>query len=161
MSFTDVLTIAGFAIGVVGLAYAVYQGTERRRLERFVRSQAWYTYAKANNVTGIIQHAFQVYKTKQSTNLDPDLLELLSKSDAFARTSSRRRYVKYNWPSHSSIRRLSNAGSPMESLTQCMRRYSSSWQLKRHRSERQMGTPNAAINRYADGWRTTSHRVAA
>jgi hypothetical protein len=48
-----------------------------------VRSQAWYTYAKANNVTGIIQHAFQVYKTKQSTTLDPDLLELLSKSDAF------------------------------------------------------------------------------
>lgn len=84
MSLTDTLTIAGFVIGVVGLAYAIYQGTERRRLERFVRSQSWYTYAKANNVTGIIQHAFQVTKTKQSTNLDPDLLELLSKSDAFS-----------------------------------------------------------------------------
>lgn len=65
MSLTDALTITGFVIGVVGLAYAIYQGTERRRLERFVRSQSWYTYAKANNVTGIIQYAFQVYKTKQ------------------------------------------------------------------------------------------------
>lgn len=83
MSPMDVLNVAGLLLGVAGLAYALYQGTERRKLERFVRSQAWYTYAKANNMTGIVQHAFEKYKTTHATSLDYTIVELLAKSDAF------------------------------------------------------------------------------
>jgi len=79
----DILNIAGFVIGVLGLAYALYQGTERKKLEKFIRSQAWYIYAKANNMTGITQHAFEKYKAAHATNLDASILELLAKSDAF------------------------------------------------------------------------------
>ena len=83
MNLMDILNVAGVLLGVAGLAYALYQGTERRRLERFVRSQAWYTYAKANNMTGIVQHAFEKYKTVHATNIDSAIVELLAKSDAF------------------------------------------------------------------------------
>lgn len=83
MIIMDILNIVGFVIGVLGLAYALYQGTERKKLAEFTRSQAWYIYAKANNMTGIIQHAFQNYKAVHAASPNANILELLAKSDAF------------------------------------------------------------------------------
>lgn len=83
MSYTEILSFVGPVIGAAGFVYALYQGTQRRKLEKFIRSQAWYTYAKANNVTGIVQLAFEKYKTTHVANLDSAIVELLAKSDAF------------------------------------------------------------------------------
>jgi hypothetical protein len=80
---SDFIGIVGLIIGIIGLAYALYQGTERSKLETFVRSQAWYLFSKANNTTGIIQHALKMYKDLHKDQLNYELLEVIAKSDAF------------------------------------------------------------------------------
>lgn len=83
MDLADIGNVLGLIIGVIGLAYAIHQGTERKKLERFGRSQAWYIYAKANNSSGIVQHAFMQYKAAHAVNSNAQTLELLAKADAF------------------------------------------------------------------------------
>ena len=51
----DPYTLASIALGLIALAYAVYQGTERRKLERLNRSEAWVLYSKAVQVLAAIQ----------------------------------------------------------------------------------------------------------
>ena len=79
----DFWNIAGFTFGVVGIAVALYQGFERKKLKHFVRAQAWYMYAKANNLTGIVQAATRAYRSAHSSGIDAEVLSLLAKSDAF------------------------------------------------------------------------------
>lgn len=83
MSFSDTLAVIGLVLAVVGLAYAVYQTREKKKLEEYVRSQAWYIYSKANNVTGIVQASLNAYKQEHALNLNTQVLELMAKSDAF------------------------------------------------------------------------------
>ena len=83
MSFSDILAVIGLVLAVVGLAYAVYQTREKKKLEDYVRSQAWYIYSKANNVTGIVQASLNAYKQEHAKNLNTQVLELMAKTDAF------------------------------------------------------------------------------
>ena len=79
----DALNIISFIVGLLGFGYAIYQGTEKRRLERFIRSQNWHLYSKANNSNGALQLAISLYKAAHKPNLSPDVMEMLSKADAF------------------------------------------------------------------------------
>lgn len=83
MVFSDILGVIGVVLAIVGIAYAVYQTHEKRKLEEYVRSQAWYIYSKANNVTGIAQASLNAYKQAHAQNLNTQLLELMAKTDAF------------------------------------------------------------------------------
>ena len=74
MSFSDRLGIIGLLLGIAGLAYAVYQTNEKRKLQEFVRSQSWYVFSKANNVTGIAQAALRTYKQSHSQNQNIEIL---------------------------------------------------------------------------------------
>lgn len=83
MSFSDTLGVIGIVLAVSGLVYAVYQTREKKKLEEYVRSQAWYIYSKANNVTGIAQAGLGAYKQVHAQNLNTQVLELMAKTDAF------------------------------------------------------------------------------
>lgn len=83
MSFSDILGIIGILLGVAGLVYAFYQTRERQKLEEFVRSQGWYVYSKANNVTGIAQASLRAYKQAHAQSLNNEVIELMAKTDAF------------------------------------------------------------------------------
>lgn len=83
MSFSDILGVIGLVLAVVSLAYAVYQTREKKKLEEHVRSQSWYIYSKANNVTGIAQASLTAYKKAHEQNLSTQVLELMAKTDAF------------------------------------------------------------------------------
>lgn len=83
MSLSDVLGIVGIVLAAIGLAYAVYQTRERKKLEEYIRSQAWYVYSKANNVTGIAQAGLSAYKHAHAQNMNPQVLEFMAKTDAF------------------------------------------------------------------------------
>ena len=83
MNFSDILGIIGIVLAVISLVYAVYQTREKKKLEEYVRSQAWYIYSKANNVTGIAQAGLSAYKQAYAQNLDTQVLELMAKTDAF------------------------------------------------------------------------------
>ena len=83
MNFSDLLAVVGLLLAVAGLAFSVYQAREKKKLEEYVRSQAWYIYSKANNVTGIVQASLNAYKGEHAQNLNLHVLELMAKSDAF------------------------------------------------------------------------------
>lgn len=83
VSVNDFLNIVSFFVGLIGFGYAIYQGTEKRRLARFVRSQNWHLYSKANNANGALQLAINLYKIKHNADLSPEVMEMLSKADAF------------------------------------------------------------------------------
>jgi hypothetical protein len=81
--FEIILSIVGLLVGIAGLIYAKYQARERKKLEDYVRSQSWYVYSKANNVAGIAQASLRRYSEAHAQGIDPDLLMLMSKTDAF------------------------------------------------------------------------------
>jgi hypothetical protein len=83
MSFSDILGVIGIVFAVVSLVYAVYQTREKKKLEDYARSQAWYIYSKANNVTGIAQASLGAYKLAHAEALNTEVLELMAKTDAF------------------------------------------------------------------------------
>lgn len=83
MSFSDALGVFGVVIGLAGLAYAVYQSDQRRKLQRHVRAQCWHIYSKANNANGILQASLRKYKEAHASNMDIGLVEIMSKADAF------------------------------------------------------------------------------
>ena len=83
MSFSDTLGVIGIVLAVISLVYAVYQTREKKKLEEYVRSQAWYIYSKANNVTGIAQAGLGAYKQAHAQSLNTQVLELMAKTDAF------------------------------------------------------------------------------
>jgi hypothetical protein len=83
MNFSDALSVFGTFLGIAGLAYAIYQTTEKRKLEHLVRSRSWSMYSMANNCLGIAQAALNSYKNAQPQNQNSELLILLAKSDAF------------------------------------------------------------------------------
>lgn len=77
------MEIIGFIVGVLGLVYAFYQGTERRKLQGFVRSQNWHLYSKANNANGALQRAINIYKDVHKQEVSPAVIEMLAKADAW------------------------------------------------------------------------------
>lgn len=80
---SDILGMIGVFIGLAGLAYAIYQGSERRRLSDYIRSQNWHLYSKANNANGAVQLGLRQYKSVHAANLSPDVVEVLARADAF------------------------------------------------------------------------------
>lgn len=83
MIVSDIVGVMGLLLAFVGLAYAVYQSREKKKLKEYIRSQAWYIYAKANNVAGIAQASLDAYKQTYGQNLDIQVLELMTKTNAF------------------------------------------------------------------------------
>ncbi len=83
MSFSDILGVIGVVFAVISLVYAIYQTREKKKLEEYARSQAWYIYSKANNVTGIAQASLGTYKQAHAQTLNTQVLELMAKTDAF------------------------------------------------------------------------------
>ncbi len=83
MTFSDILGVIGIVLAVSSLVYAVYQTREKKKLEEYVRSQAWYIYSMANTVTGIAQAGLGEYKQAHAQNLNTRVLELMAKTDAF------------------------------------------------------------------------------
>ncbi len=100
MSFSDILGIMGILLGIAGLAYAVYQAHEKLKLQEFVRTQSWYVFSKANNVTGIAQAALSAYKQSHSQHQSIEIIELLAKTDAFGQDLFREtiRQIQLNEP---------------------------------------------------------------
>ena len=51
----DLYTLGSITLTCIALAYAIYQGTERRKLERLNRSEAWVLYSNTVQVFAAIQ----------------------------------------------------------------------------------------------------------
>ena len=87
MPFIDLNFIfgaGGFILGVVSLLYALHQGSEKKKLERIVRSQNWHTYSKLNNANGQLQGSIRLYRERHQDRIDPDVLANFEKADAWA-----------------------------------------------------------------------------
>ena len=83
MTFSDWLGVAGLLIGVLSFGYALWEKRSRARLEDYIRAQNWSLYGKASNANGHTQLALTKYKSLGKEALDPEVLEFLSRADAF------------------------------------------------------------------------------
>jgi hypothetical protein len=71
------------AISILGILIAVYQGFEKKRLSRYLRSQSWYIYSMSLLSWSVAQTALKKYKEVAGEKLNPDIFESLSKCDAY------------------------------------------------------------------------------
>jgi hypothetical protein len=83
MDWTAVATYAGLLVGLAGLGYAAYERKQRSKLSDYVRGSNWMNFHRASNSSGTLQLALRLYKSKHNGQLDPNVLEQLSKADAF------------------------------------------------------------------------------
>lgn len=79
----DTLSIASFLVGVAGFIVALYQGFEKKKIDQYVKNQAWNNYSLVLRAWGAQQAAFNKYKTINSHEINDDMLENLSKADTF------------------------------------------------------------------------------
>lgn len=80
---SEILGIIGVLIGALSLGYAMWQGSEKRKLEKYVRAQNWHLYAKATNANGSLQKAFAEYKSAHPGSISHDVIEWLARADSF------------------------------------------------------------------------------
>ncbi len=110
----NILSVISVILGIAGLGYALYQSHERQKLQDYNRSEAWYLYAKTNNMIGFSQIAFHKYKEIHADSLNVDLIELLSKSYAFGidlfRETARLIQLSENEFTYESIELWANSG---------------------------------------------------
>jgi hypothetical protein len=81
VSYVDYI---GWLFGAAGVLLAIYQIREGRKVRDFIRSEAWANYSRTNDIVGKIQRNLKVYREKHSDNIDPDVLETITRSDALA-----------------------------------------------------------------------------
>lgn len=79
----ELATIVGTIVTVVSFGFALWEYRSRKRLEDFVRAQNWAMFSKASNANGHTQTALIKYKALGAEKINHEVLELLSKADAF------------------------------------------------------------------------------
>lgn len=82
MNWDQFFTVSGWLVGVASLVYAWRTNKETIRLKDHARAEAWNLYRSANNACGDVQGALGLYKKAHSNQIDPSILEVLSKADA-------------------------------------------------------------------------------
>lgn len=70
-------------LAILGILIALYQGFEKRRISRYLRSQSWYIYSMSLMSWSAAQTALKKYKDTHGEKLTPDIFESLSKCDAY------------------------------------------------------------------------------
>ncbi|WP_341705857.1 hypothetical protein [Halopseudomonas sp.] len=80
----QIVDVIGWIFGAGGILIALYQIREGQKVRDFVRSEAWATYSRTNDIVGKIQKNLKIYREKHKENIDPDVLETLTRSDALA-----------------------------------------------------------------------------
>lgn len=83
MILSDWTGIVGVVLAVLSLGYALWENRSRARLSHYIRAQNWFLYGKASNSNGHAQTALAKYKALGRDKTDPEVLEFLSKADAF------------------------------------------------------------------------------
>ena len=79
-----IVTILSLIVGFVGVGYAVYENRAKKKLSDYIRAQNWHLYSKANNASGHVQVALNKYKEISPDCMNHEVLESLSKADAFS-----------------------------------------------------------------------------
>lgn len=95
-----VFEVIAFLVAVACLIYALDQRSRRLSLEKFVRSEAWYLYAKTTDTHEEYQRAYTSIKEQGDRPLDPDFIEGMAKGDGFAQdlTQETIRFIQHVEP---------------------------------------------------------------
>ena len=82
----DFVSIISLSTGFIGIAIALYQGSERRKLQHYLNSQSWHIFTLVNMSFAATQTASKLYKERNCSNIDAEIIELLAKSDSLNTT---------------------------------------------------------------------------
>ncbi len=115
----NIATYTSIAVGVIGLLIGFWQNSLKNNYQEIVRANTWYGFQKANNASGTLQIAIELYKTKYKDNIDADVLSELTKADAFSQEVYKEaiRQIHFSEPSfnQSDIMRWENGKKITES----------------------------------------------
>ena len=79
----DLFNYVSIGIGLFGLIVGYWQNRQKNNFEKLVRANNWYNLQQASNSNGTLQLAFDVYKKAHADKIVPEVIEQLSKADAF------------------------------------------------------------------------------
>jgi len=83
MELSYMLGAIGIIIGFAFFLNFFYQRSQRKKLQAFNRSQAWYLYKKATRLFSNIHIAGELYHKNVKSNLDSEIVKKLAESEAF------------------------------------------------------------------------------
>lgn len=79
----DLLSIGSLLIAFLGVGVGLYQGFEKKRLDQYVKNQAWHNYALAMRALASQQAVLKKYKDESGDNIDKDMFEQLTRAESF------------------------------------------------------------------------------
>ncbi len=99
----DLWTYVGVIFGGVGLVIGYWQNRQKVQFQTIIRANNWFNFQRANNSNGSLQIAIDAYKSKHKDSLDPEVIELLAKADAFGQEVYKEsiRQIHFSEPSFS------------------------------------------------------------
>lgn len=85
LSAENWFALIGLLVTLASFVFALLQRQERKKLEQLTKSHAWMLWDRAGNLHGHIQLAMVDYMETYASQLNPDVIEYLSKSEAFSK----------------------------------------------------------------------------
>lgn len=82
----DLGTYIGIVIGLIGLGIGYWQNRQKANFEKLVRANNWFNLQQASNSNGTLQLAIEYYKKSHADQFSLEVIEQLSKADAFGQS---------------------------------------------------------------------------
>ncbi len=103
MNIENLATYLGIATGVIGLLVGYLQNRQKQNFQKAVRANSWFNFHRVNNSIGSLQIAIDSYKKLHKEAINPEVIELLAKADAFGQDVYKEsiRHIHYSEPSFS------------------------------------------------------------
>lgn len=79
----EIINYISIALAVIGLGIGYWQNRQKVQFQKIIKANNWFNFQRTSNANGTLQQAIDAYKDKHSENLNPEVIDLLSKSDAF------------------------------------------------------------------------------
>ena len=86
MTAEGVVGIVGTIVGIASLAFAIYQGVQRKRLQEIFRAHAWHLLQMNSNANGHVQAALTVLL---EAKINGKLIDFMARADAFGQSVHR------------------------------------------------------------------------
>lgn len=79
----NIISIASFVVSIFGVVVALYQGFEKKKLDQYVKNQAWHNYSLVLRSWGTQQTAFKKYKNIHENNINIEVCESMTQVETF------------------------------------------------------------------------------
>ena len=101
----------GTGLAVVGLVLALWQYKQNVDLKKVIRANSWLNFQRLSNSNGTLQKILNLCKYKHKSNIDVEVLEDLSKADAFGQEDFKQSIRQIHFQNPHLLNMISRHGS--------------------------------------------------